>query len=171
MDQKPWEGDFKFVISDLNDEKKEAYLKLYVCLLNCGLGFADNNSRFEATWNGDSETVKKLTIKAYSESSSEPLLVATGDCPFYSTNLNPFVIAVTRGHMELARIIFALAQVQYVPKDLIEKKYRYTLDEEGTGVVKETIIEASTVDNMGFQPHIVKSEISPLVCCDIYQNS
>lgn len=171
MDEKPWEGDFKFVISDLDDDRKEAYLKLYVYLLNCGVGFADDNSRFEATWSGDSETVKKLTIKAYSDSRSEPLLVATGDRPFHGAGLNPFAIAVTRGHMELARIIFALAQVQYVPKDSTEKKYRYTLDEEGTGIVKEAIIEASTVDNIGFQPHIVKSEISPLVCCDIYQNS
>ncbi|KAF8453305.1 hypothetical protein BGX38DRAFT_1259120, partial [Terfezia claveryi] len=145
LEEKPWDGDFKFVMSDLDDDKKEAYLKL-----------------FEATWSGDCETVKKLTIKAYSDSSSEPLLVATGDRPFHAANLNPFVIAVTRGHIELARIIFALAQVQYVPKNSTEKKYRYTLDEEGTGIVKEAIIEVSTIDNMGFQPHIVKSEISPL---------
>lgn len=133
--------------------------------------FADNNSRFEATWGGDSETVKKLTTKAYSDSSSEPLLVAPCDCLCNSANLNPFIIAVTRGHMELAKTIFALAQVQYVPQDSTEQKYRYTLDEEGTGVVKEAIIEASAIDNMGFQPRIIKSDISPLVCCEIYPNS
>ena len=120
--------------------------------------FADDNSRFEATWSGDIETVKKLT---YSDLSSEPLLVATYG---FGTGLNPFVIAVTREHMELARIIFALAQVQYVPKDSTEERYRYTLDEEGTGIAKEAIIEASTIDNMESQPHIVKSETSPLVC-------
>lgn len=31
VDEKPWEGGFKFSIPDLDDEKKEAYLKLYVC--------------------------------------------------------------------------------------------------------------------------------------------
>lgn len=79
--------------------------------------------------------------------------------------MSPFFIAVIRGHIELAKVMISIAHAQYGPEDS-NKKYRYTLDEDrflGCGVLKETMAEVFAIDNMAFQPQIVKSKVSPFV--------
>lgn len=69
---------------------------------------------FEAVWQGDIKTVKRLTLQPRTDQkgkSLSPLAVAIVDVQ----NNSPFAIALSRGHYELARTIYRIAEAQYRP--------------------------------------------------------
>lgn len=69
---------------------------------------------FEAVWRGDIARVKSLTLLPGQDptgTSCPPLTIAVADLHQDS----PFTIALSRGHLELARAIYLIAEAQYQP--------------------------------------------------------
>ncbi|KAK2757575.1 hypothetical protein FQN54_004544 [Arachnomyces sp. PD_36] len=80
---------------------------------------------FEAAWEGNTESLKALTMGKWSldedlklsqdgsaaSEKYEPLVIAVEDGGGYS----PFSIAILRGHFELARLVLEIAEAQYLP--------------------------------------------------------
>lgn len=107
---KPFEASFGFAIGDLTDKKKERYLEL-----------------FQAAWDGDLETVKRLTLMPQGEKNDEPpLQIAVRDY----VNLSPFSIAVLRDHLDTAAAILEISRAQYVPKEKRGTE-RYSMNQYG----------------------------------------
>lgn len=106
----PYKTNLSFRIPDLNDAKKEGYMRL-----------------FEAAWNGDLETIKKLTLAPWKLDMSSvemtPLQIATMDMNGFS----PFSIAVLHGHYELARKIIEICATQYHKDDGLSTKQRWNM--------------------------------------------
>jgi hypothetical protein len=81
--------------------------------------------RFEAAWNGDLDTIKKLTLAAWGDDKDQkPLSVAVND--LHGNNV--FSLAFLRGHYKVATAVLEIAQAQYAPED--KPKVRYELKEE-----------------------------------------
>lgn len=94
---KPFEASFGFAVGDLTDKKKDLYLEL-----------------FQAAWDGDLETIKRLTLMPQGEKKDEPpLQIAVRDY----VDLSPFSIAVLRDHLDTAAAILEISRAQYVPKE------------------------------------------------------
>lgn len=148
----PYATNISVGIPDLTAEKEADFVKL-----------------FEASWNGDSETVRSLCL-----SPTRPLQIATVDLRGFS----PFSIAALRGHFDLARLVVEIATVQYQPKDQ-KDKYKYTLrvaddeydsddsydsDESQTsdfGVLRHLVKDDFTIDDVAALADTVKSKVSP----------
>lgn len=109
-DPKPtfYETTMRFRVPDLNDIKKEGYIKM-----------------FEAAWNNDLETIKSLTLGKWSSEDgmplNSPLKIAVQD----GNGFSPFSIAVLRGHRELARKIVEICATQYHKDDGLSTKQRF----------------------------------------------
>ncbi|KAK3906939.1 hypothetical protein C8A05DRAFT_40270 [Staphylotrichum tortipilum] len=96
---------FRNVI-DVTEARKEAYFKL-----------------FNAAFNGDLETIKTLTLSSWDDAKEQaPLKIAVHD----QNRNNPFSLAFTRGHYDVAKAILEIAQAQYVPEE--KAKTRYTME-------------------------------------------
>jgi hypothetical protein len=131
--------------------------------------------RFEAAWRGDLETIKSLTLGTWGpDTNRPPLEIATKD----QRNFHPFNIAVLRGHLDVAKAIIAIAQVQYKPQDE-QENVRYTLrattgndddsscdedddDSDGLDIERQILDEEFTIDNIGEVKTQVESQIPPL---------
>jgi len=109
-DPKPtlYETTFRFRIPDLNETKKEGYLKL-----------------FEAVWNNDLEKVKALTLAKWSLHASMPLSPPLKIAAQDGNGFSPFSIAVLRGHRELARKIVEICATQYHADDGLGSRQRF----------------------------------------------
>lgn len=151
----PYKTNLSFRIPDLNDAKKEGYMRL-----------------FEAAWNGDLETIKKLTLAPWKLDMSSvemtPLQIATMDMNGFS----PFSIAVLHGHYELARKIIEICATQYHKDDGLSTKQRWNMatmesddeddsDDEDMPIFAELVSDKFTVDNLGEVSSIVKSSVLP----------
>ncbi|KAK4502688.1 hypothetical protein PRZ48_006114 [Zasmidium cellare] len=158
----PFKVNFRFNrFSAISDEAHERYMKL-----------------FEATWRGDLQTVKQLTLLPWKDSDGDdkpPLTIAIQD----QHNLSPLAIAVLHGQFELASAIMEIAKAQYVGPDEPPKR-RYRLaggedddeesDEEGIGadevqgvnVYSEIVDEQFTIENIGEVSTQVKSHTPAL---------
>lgn len=103
-----YETTLRFRVPDLNDIKKEGYIKL-----------------FEAAWNNDLETIKSLTLGKWSSeddmSLNSPLKIAIQDGNGFSV----FSIAVLRGYRELARKIVEICATQYHKDDGLSSRQRF----------------------------------------------
>jgi hypothetical protein len=103
-----YETKLRFRVPDLNDTKKEGYIKL-----------------FEAAWNNDLETIKSLTLGKWSSEDNmplnSPLKIAVQD----GNGFSPFSIAVLRGHRKLARTIVEICATQYHKDDGLSAKQRF----------------------------------------------
>ncbi|GFF78963.1 hypothetical protein IFM61392_10056 [Aspergillus lentulus] len=154
----PFKVTFDFRRPDLNDITREGYIQL-----------------FEAAWCGDLETIKSLTLGTWGpDKQRPPLEIATKD----QRNFHPFNIAVLRGHLDVAKAIIAIAQVQYKPQDEQENvRYRlrattnndddYSCDEgddnsDGLDIERQILDEEFTIDNIGEVKTQVESRTSPL---------
>jgi hypothetical protein len=81
--------------------------------------------RFNAAMNGDLETIKTLTLTSWDDAKEEaPLKIAVHDQNFN----NPFSLAFSRGHHDVAKAVLEIAQAQWVPFE--KPKTRYTMQEE-----------------------------------------
>ncbi|GFF56479.1 uncharacterized protein R883 [Aspergillus udagawae] len=149
---------FDFRRADLNDITRDGYIQL-----------------FEAAWRGDLETIKSLTLGTWGpDTNRPPLEIATKD----QRNFHPFNIAVLRGHLDVAKAIIAIAQVQYKPQDE-QENVRYTMrattgndddsscdegddDSDGLDIERQILDEEFTIDNIGEVKTQVESQIPPL---------
>ncbi|RHZ50985.1 ankyrin repeat protein [Aspergillus thermomutatus] len=154
----PFKVTFDFRRPDLNDITREGYIQL-----------------FEAAWRGDLETIRSLTLGTWGpDKHRPPLEIATKD----QRNFDPFSIAVLRGHLDVAKAIIAIAQVQYKPQDQQENA-RYRLrttvnndddsscderedDSDELDIERQILDEEFTIDNIGEVKTQVESKVSPL---------
>jgi len=155
---KPFKTTFKFGTTSAEqewNETAERYLRL-----------------FEASWSGDVHLVKELSLSTWRNSSDEeqpPLKIATRD----QHDVSPFAIAVLRGHLSLATVIMEIAQAQYVPDDVVERK-RYKIDanrsdddseqedDEEIHLYGELVDQEFTIETIGQVSMQVKSKVKPL---------
>ena len=109
-DPKPtfYETTMRFRVPDLNDIKKEGYIKM-----------------FEAAWNNDLETIKSLTLGKWSSEDGMPLNLPLKIAVQDGNGFSPFSIAVLRGHRELARKIVEICATQYHKDDGLSTKQRF----------------------------------------------
>jgi len=78
--------------------------------------------RFEAAFSGDLETIKTLTLTTWDEANEEaPLKIAVND----GEGNNPFTLAFSRGHYDVAKATLEIAQAQYAPAE--KPKTRFTM--------------------------------------------
>lgn len=151
----PFHVEFKFQrLAALSDEARDRYLKL-----------------FEATWKGELQIVKELTLLPWNNSDGEdqpPLKVAVQD----QHGLSPFAIAVLHGQFELATAMMEIAKAQYVEPDEPER-VRYMLDngedddepgcgDEDINIYSEIVDDQFTVENIGEVSTQVKSSTPAL---------
>ncbi|KAG4440717.1 hypothetical protein IFR05_003811 [Cadophora sp. M221] len=157
----PFETSLDFVVPELNDAKKDGYIRL-----------------FEAAWENDLDTIKEITLAPWQwkEGSplESPLKIATMDgCGFSS-----FSIAVLRGHYDLARKIIEICMAQYHKDDGISSRQRWTMrtddsddeydsddsydNDRDLPIYAELVSDKFTVDNIGEVSNIVKSNVLPL---------
>ncbi|RDW70384.1 hypothetical protein BP5796_08781 [Coleophoma crateriformis] len=157
----PYETKFTFQIPNLNKIVKDGYLRL-----------------FEAVWDDDFETIKKLTLAPWasagqlSEASlNPPLQIAVKD----GNGFSPFSLAVLRGHFDLARKVIEICMAQYHKDDGKTNRQRWNVrtadsddeisnsdDEDDLPISSELVNNEFTVDSLGQISNIVKSDVLPL---------
>ncbi|KXX77462.1 Ankycorbin [Madurella mycetomatis] len=150
----PYEFTFSFQnVNDVTETRKEAYLKL-----------------FNASWNGDLETIKMLTLTSWDDAKEEPpLKIAVHD----QSHNNPFSLAVFRRHFDVAKAVLEIAHAQYVPEEKPKTRYReddteYSDDESaasdgsGPNIYGHIIGGQCTVENIGQVSMKVNSHTKPL---------
>ena len=152
---KPYNTSFHFQVPDLNENKKEGFIKL-----------------FEAAWNNDLQQVKALTLAPWElkqkTSLEDPLQVAVQD----SNGFSPFSIAVLRGHFDLARRIIDICKAQYQKDDGSGLRQLWNVMPDGSDhdgsdygenlpIVSELVNDRFTIDNLGEVSNIVKSHVLP----------
>ncbi|KAI1339547.1 ankyrin repeat protein [Xylariaceae sp. FL0016] len=150
--QEPYKFDFTFKnVRDVTESRKAAYIEL-----------------FEASWAGNLEKIKSLTLEPFGEDMSEPpLKIAVSD----SNGNNPFSLAFLKGHYETAKAVLEIVQAQWAPKEA--PKSRFTMrknddsntdedsDMESTDepeIYEEIINDQLTIDNIGQISMQVKSD-------------
>ncbi|KAI9723540.1 MAG: hypothetical protein M1828_004136 [Chrysothrix sp. TS-e1954] len=97
-EQSTFKTNLTFNVPNLTEWKQQGYERL-----------------FEAAWTNDIETVNALTLQVWKDENGDirqPLGVAVFD----SLRLNPFAIAVLRGHRRLARTLLEICLAQFSPK-------------------------------------------------------
>ncbi|KAI4673784.1 uncharacterized protein J4E84_010929 [Alternaria hordeiaustralica] len=147
---KPWNPLLTFRLSDLTDERREAYLKL-----------------FQACWDGDLPTIKELTLSMWGDNQT-PLQIAVQNSQDYS----PFSIAILRKHYGIARAVLEIAHAQYVPeeKPLVKHSLQPRDDDDGSSddgeddfeIYAEIVDDCFTIENIGEVQSQVKSNVTPL---------
>lgn len=156
----PFKLQFNFHRGDLTPHKRELYCEL-----------------FQAAWDGDLVTIKKLTLSPLGEKKDQPpLQIATMD----NQNASPFSIAILRGHLDIAKAILEIAKAQYEPEDEA-KRERYSIrprDEvsdydsdvdsdigsvdNDIHIYREIVDDQFTIENIGEVSLQVKSRITPM---------
>ncbi|KAB8238727.1 ankyrin repeat protein [Aspergillus alliaceus] len=142
--------DFTFNVSDLTDEKKDGYLRL-----------------FEAAWCGDLDIIKTLTLSMWGEDNEQPpLQVAVTD----SNRLSPFSIAALRGHLGVAKAIIKIVQVQFKKRETRGHE-RFEIgsdcsdgdsgDSGDIRIYSEIIDDRFTIDDIGEVAMHVESHVTP----------
>jgi hypothetical protein len=136
--------------------------------------------RFNAAFNGDLETIKKLTLTSWDDAKEEaPLKIAVYDQHLH----NPFLLAYNRGHYDVAKAVLEIAQAQYSPGEKRKTRYRmeddadhndeYSDDEQddvsmhgdddsGPRIYAHIVDEQFTIDNVGQVSMKVNSNTKPL---------
>ncbi|TLD26108.1 Endoplasmic reticulum oxidoreductin-1 [Venturia nashicola] len=132
---KPFEASFRFAVGDLTNEKKELYLEL-----------------FQAAWDGDLETIKRLILMPQGEKKDEPpLQIAVRDY----ADLSPFSIAVLRDHIDTAAAILE-----------ISRAHDESDDDDGASdrleIYREVVDDTFTIKNIGEVSLQVKSSVTSL---------
>ncbi|KAH7360980.1 ankyrin repeat-containing domain protein [Rhexocercosporidium sp. MPI-PUGE-AT-0058] len=157
----PYKTSLNFVVPELNDAKKDGYIRL-----------------FSAAWENNLDTVKTMTLAPWQwkEGSplESPLKIATTD----GNGFSPFSIAVLRGHYHLARKIIEICMAQYHKDDGLSSRQRWTMrtddsedeydsddgydKDQDLPIYAELVSDKFTVDNIGEVSNIVKSNVMPL---------
>ncbi|KAI8939569.1 hypothetical protein NX059_003333 [Plenodomus lindquistii] len=151
---KPWAPTFTFQVPDLTDERREAYIDL-----------------FQACWDGDLPTVKKLTLSVWGENQCQsPLKIAVRD----ASNFSPFSIALLREHFDIAKAVLEIAHAQYAPAEK-PGQTRHTVgppaesdnesidgNEGDFQIYTEIVDDKFTIEDIGAVQSQVKSTVTPL---------
>ncbi|KAK2799263.1 hypothetical protein FQN50_008539 [Emmonsiellopsis sp. PD_5] len=156
------EIDISFRDADVGDLDTKKYLPL-----------------FQAAWEGDIQKVKLLTAEKKASSKSHSSLQLTAADKVRS--LDPFAIAVVRGHYDLARTILRDVENQQVQKDAKKqgrKVYQVVVDNdiesdagsegetdtdsEGVGVRFDVVDEQQTIDDVRDTVPVGKYSTPPL---------
>ncbi|KAK0618316.1 hypothetical protein B0T17DRAFT_509862 [Bombardia bombarda] len=75
---------------------------------------------FEAAWSGDLEKIKLLTLTSWDDAKEEaPLSILVCD----NQDNNPFSLAFSRGHHDVAKAILEIAAAQYSPREKPKTRY------------------------------------------------
>lgn len=83
--------------------------------------------RFNACFTGDLETIKTLTLTSWDEAKEEaPLKIAVYD----QRHNNPFSIALSRAHYDVAKAVLEIANAQYAPEEKPKTRYRMQAADE-----------------------------------------
>ncbi|KAK4239714.1 hypothetical protein C8A03DRAFT_32236 [Achaetomium macrosporum] len=162
--KEPYHYTFSFRnVNDLTEARRDAYIKL-----------------FNASWKGELKTIKTLTLTSWDDTKEQaPLKIAVYD----SQHNNPFSLAFSRGHYNVARAVLEIAHAQYAPEEKPKKRYRMQAephswrsdddsecsdDESVHGgdsmptIYGEIIDEQFTIDNVGQVSMKVNSRTKPL---------
>ncbi|TLS27460.1 hypothetical protein PpBr36_05142 [Pyricularia pennisetigena] len=127
---------------------------------------------FEAAWDGDLETIKRLTLGSWDADQREaPLMISVKD----KNHANVFGLAFLRGHLHVAQAILEIAQAQYAPEEATTTKFTMrdpgydsggsekSVDETDEPRIYKLIVDDKfTIDNIGEISMQVKSQIKPL---------
>lgn len=150
--------------------------------MNCKSGFCRLISliltwhSMEASWSGDIDKIKALTLQAWGpEQDQPPLKMAIADDRCHT----PFSFAFLRGHYEAAWTMLEIVKAQWSPADKEKVRFRMEthnddddeiLDEESDTnsedneprIVSEKVDHKFTIDNIGQVSMQVKSRTKPL---------
>ncbi len=110
--------------------------------------------RFNAAFNGDLETIKSLTLGSWDDAKEEaPLKIAVHD----QHRNNPFSLAYTRGHYDVAKAILEIAQAQYVPEEAAKTRYTMEANEENSEYSDDSdCSDSESVLSTGSHPRIYR---------------
>jgi ankyrin repeat protein len=147
----PWTPLLSFRLSDLTDERRGAYIKL-----------------FQACWEGDLSIVKELTLAVWGDNQS-PLQIAVQD----TQNFSPFSIAVLRKHFDVAKAVLEIAHAQYAPEEQIGQIKRsvqhadeddddFDPEDDNVQIYSEIVDDRFTLENIGEVQTQVKSNVTPM---------
>jgi len=148
---KAWAPLLSFRVSDMTDERRAAYIKL-----------------FQACWDADLSTIKELTLAVWGDNQS-PLEIAVQD----HQNFSPFSVAVLRKHFDIARAVLEIAHAQYAPEETTgnvkhsmhpvgEDGDDHQVDEDDVRIYSEIVDDRFTIENIGEVQSQVKSSTTPL---------
>lgn len=114
------------------------------------------------------ETVKTLTLTSWDDANEEaPLKIAVHD----QDSNNPFSLAFSRGHYDVARAVLEIARAQYAPAE--KPKTRYWMetedsddestcsDDSGPRIYSTIVGRQSTIDDIGQVSMKVQSRTKP----------
>ncbi|KAH7556524.1 hypothetical protein BM1_05958 [Bipolaris maydis] len=147
---KTWSQNLTFRLPNLTEERRKAYIKL-----------------FEACWEGDGVTIKKLTLAIWGDNQT-PLQIAVQD----SEDFSPLSVALLRKHYGIATLILEIAQAQYGPEQ--KPSARHTIQQEDEddsstdggedeiAIYSEIVNDQFTIENVGEVQSQVRSTIKPL---------
>ncbi|TDZ65873.1 Uncharacterized protein CTRI78_v003421 [Colletotrichum trifolii] len=130
---------------------------------------------FEASWAGDVDKIKSLTLQAWGENQEEPpLQIAVSD----DWSNTPLSLAFLRGHHSVAWAILEIVLAQYSPEEKDATRYKLDTgnsdDEDESAcesggdstddpkIISEVVDKNFTIDNIGQVPMQVKSVVKPI---------
>ncbi|KAF4494819.1 ankyrin repeat [Fusarium agapanthi] len=162
---KPFEFHFSFNNDrDMTERRRDGYIEL-----------------MEATWAGDIEKVKELSLQAWgAEKDQPPLKIAVSD----NMGNTPFSVAFLRGHHDLARALLEIVKAQWSPPKKDKVRFRmeagnedeeYESDSDGSDssseneprIVSEKVQDKFTIDDIGHVSMEVESHTKPLqILCE-----
>ncbi|KAK2775823.1 hypothetical protein FQN52_007078 [Onygenales sp. PD_12] len=166
---------------------KRAKVEINISFRDADVGDLDTKKYlplFQAAWEGDIQKVKLLTTetKASNKSHSSLQLTAVDKV----RTLDPFAIAVVRGHYDLARTILRDVENQQVQKDAKKqgrKVYQVVVDNDiesdadsegetdtdsqGVGVRFDVVDEQQTIDDVRDTVPVGKYSTSPSILLDM----
>ncbi|KAJ5656481.1 hypothetical protein N7507_008431 [Penicillium longicatenatum] len=145
--------DFGFSTHVLTDTAREGYLQL-----------------FEAAWNGDTKTIKALTLSMWGSSQDQPPLEIAAQDDLDNSCLS---VAILRGHLSTAEAIIHILQAQYKKKEP-QGHMKFEMDSDANDsdaeslssedmhITSHVINDQFTHENVGEVVTQVESQISPL---------
>ncbi|KAF9876431.1 ankyrin repeat protein [Colletotrichum karsti] len=145
-------------VTDVTEARKDAYLEL-----------------FEASWAGDIEKIKTLTLQAWGKDQDEPpLKISVTD----NADNTPFSLAFVHGRYEVASAILEIVMAQYSPEEKEATRYKFDTgdseeeDEESyesdadsnddPKIISEIVDKKFTIENIGQVSMQVKSTVKPI---------
>ncbi|EON97988.1 putative ankyrin repeat protein [Phaeoacremonium minimum UCRPA7] len=151
-----YEYEFKFFgVTDVTEARMAKYIEL-----------------FEASWEGDLEKIKSLTLQSWDKENNEPpLQIAVNE----KQGSTPFSLALLRGHLHVAKAILEIVHAQYSPTDKDAVRYDMEKDNDYESdcysdsasndgeieIYSHKVDEQATIENIGQVSMQVKSHIKP----------
>ncbi|KAJ5313021.1 hypothetical protein N7508_003851 [Penicillium antarcticum] len=166
------------VVAQVQPEKREPKKNVFRVRFNFRMvGITDDCRRgyltlFEAAWNGDIATIRKLTLGMWGATQDQlPLEIAVSD----SRGLSCLSIAIIRGHLDVAKSILQILRAQLKVKEPRgSKQTRFEIainddecseededDDDHLNIVGDEVDDTFTHDNVGEDISQVESDVTP----------